>query len=100
MTHGERPIRTQQSTSPALPPRQLRSPPSFFVIRHSSFVIRRRGGFNLNKTMKGASSSAQDARELFRRHFGLPPTRIVTAPGRLELLGNHTDYNAGIVLAF
>ena len=46
------------------------------------------------------ASSAHDARELFNRHFGLPPTRIVTAPGRLELLGNHTDYNAGLVLAF
>ena len=39
-------------------------------------------------------------RELFQRLFAAPPTRIVTAPGRLELLGNHTDYNAGLVLAF
>src|SRR6266545_4171641 len=50
--------------------------------------------------MNRASNSARDARELFRRQFGSPPTRIVTAPGRLELLGNHTDYNAGLVLAF
>jgi galactokinase len=50
--------------------------------------------------MKGTPNSARDARELFRRTFGTPPTRIVAAPGRLELLGNHTDYNAGLVLAF
>ncbi len=39
------------------------------------------------------------ARELFRRHFGHPPTHEVRAPGRVELLGNHTDYNQGLVLA-
>lgn len=27
------------------------------------------------------------------------PSRIATAPGRLELLGNHVDYNGGLVLA-
>ncbi len=27
------------------------------------------------------------------------PGRIATAPGRLELLGNHVDYNGGLVLA-
>src|SRR5262245_61218588 len=50
--------------------------------------------------MKGPPNSAREVRELFQRHLGSPPTRIVTAPGRLELLGNHTDYNAGLVLAF
>src|SRR5688572_10266356 len=36
---------------------------------------------------------------LFKRHFGHAPVHIVRAPGRLELLGNHTDYNQGLVLA-
>ena len=27
------------------------------------------------------------------------PDRVATAPGRLELLGNHVDYNGGLVLA-
>ena len=36
---------------------------------------------------------------LFKRHFGHTPPHIVQAPGRLELLGNHTDYNQGLVLA-
>jgi len=35
----------------------------------------------------------------FQKQFGFRPTHIVQAPGRLELLGNHTDYNQGLVLA-
>src|SRR5947207_13585722 len=35
----------------------------------------------------------------FRKQFGFKPTYLVQAPGRLELLGNHTDYNQGLVLA-
>ena len=31
--------------------------------------------------------------------FGAEPTSIGIAPGRVELLGNHTDYNGGLVLA-
>ncbi len=40
-----------------------------------------------------------DARELFRAHFQFNPVHLVRAPGRLELLGNHTDYNEGLVMA-
>ncbi len=40
-----------------------------------------------------------EVQQLFRRHFGHPPTYTVQAPGRLELLGNHTDYNQGLVMA-
>ena len=36
---------------------------------------------------------------LFKKNFGYTPTHLVAAPGRLELLGNHTDYNQGLVLA-
>lgn len=35
----------------------------------------------------------------FERHFGASPTQTVRAPGRVELLGNHTDYNQGLVMA-
>jgi galactokinase len=34
----------------------------------------------------------------FRARFGRPPTVIARAPGRLEFIGNHTDYNGGTVL--
>ena len=40
-----------------------------------------------------------EVQHLFRKHFGHPPTHTVQAPGRIELLGNHTDYNQGLVLA-
>jgi len=51
--------------------------------------------------MKAASpdSPARAAQEFFKRTFGIAPARTVVAPGRLELLGNHTDYNQGLVLA-
>lgn len=38
-------------------------------------------------------------RDLFRRQFQVLPAHVVLAPGRVELLGNHTDYNDGLVLA-
>jgi galactokinase len=37
--------------------------------------------------------------KLFRERFGYTPQHVVQAPGRLELLGNHTDYNQGLVMA-
>jgi galactokinase len=39
------------------------------------------------------------AREAFAQAFGGQPTVLGQAPGRVELLGNHTDYNGGLVLA-
>jgi galactokinase len=35
----------------------------------------------------------------FQKTFGAPPVHVVRAPGRLELLGNHTDYNGGLVMS-
>ncbi len=32
-------------------------------------------------------------------HFGQPPQCMAYAPGRVEILGNHTDYNGGLALA-
>lgn len=34
----------------------------------------------------------------FTRQFDAPPTFIVRAPGRVNLIGEHTDYNDGFVL--
>ncbi len=36
--------------------------------------------------------------ELFTKCFGHEPRRIVAAPGRVNLIGEHTDYNDGFVL--
>ena len=34
----------------------------------------------------------------FERHFGLAPALVLRAPGRINLIGEHTDYNDGLVL--
>jgi galactokinase len=39
-----------------------------------------------------------DASELFSRQFGGEPAIIASAPGRVNLIGEHTDYNGGQVL--
>ncbi len=37
-------------------------------------------------------------RDAFTARYGVPPRLIVRAPGRVNLLGEHTDYNDGFVL--
>src|SRR5919202_5485842 len=34
----------------------------------------------------------------FQQRFGHPPTWLARAPGRVNLIGEHTDYNDGFVL--
>jgi galactokinase len=41
-----------------------------------------------------------DVREAFRERFGHKPQGIWSAPGRVNLIGEHTDYNEGFVLPF
>jgi len=36
--------------------------------------------------------------EAFLASFGGPPAAVVRAPGRVNLIGEHTDYNDGFVL--
>jgi galactokinase len=38
-------------------------------------------------------------RRRHRGHFGIEPVLVAYAPGRVEILGNHTDYNEGFVLS-
>lgn len=45
------------------------------------------------KTLSNARVS-----ELFESYFGTPPVATVKAPGRVNLIGEHTDYNSGFVL--
>ncbi len=40
---------------------------------------------------------AQDAARKFQERYGRPPRWIVAAPGRVNLIGEHTDYNDGFV---
>lgn len=47
-----------------------------------------------------ADVSAQLARtvEAFKLRFGRPPVAAAVAPGRVNLIGEHTDYNGGFVM--
>lgn len=40
----------------------------------------------------------QTVLQAFEQHYGAPPHWVVTAPGRINLIGEHTDYNDGFVL--
>ncbi len=49
--------------------------------------------------MDKAIVDKQQLREAFEVHFGGgPPPRLARAPGRVNLIGEHTDYNDGFVL--
>lgn len=39
-----------------------------------------------------------EARRAFLEEFGAEPELAVSAPGRVNLIGEHTDYNQGLVL--
>ena len=62
------------------------------------------GGFGgMDSPREGAESSpepAMRAAELFRSRFGGTPDGVWLAPGRANLMGEHTDYNDGFVLPF
>ena len=48
---------------------------------------------------KSIEKSILEVTQLFKEKFAYTPTHVVKAPGRLELLGNHTDYNQGLVMS-
>ncbi|MBK7936635.1 MAG: galactokinase [Lewinellaceae bacterium] len=42
--------------------------------------------------------TAEIAKSTFQNHFSTPPELVIRAPGRINLIGEHTDYNGGFVL--
>lgn len=40
----------------------------------------------------------ESTEQLFSNHFPGKPTHYAFAPGRIEFIGNHTDYNGGLVM--
>jgi len=46
----------------------------------------------------GLATLVRAAREAFAARFGCAPRWVAAAPGRVNLIGEHTDYNGGFVL--
>ncbi len=46
----------------------------------------------------GIGQAARAAAQAFERRFQRPPRFVAAAPGRVNLIGEHTDYNGGFVL--
>ena len=46
------------------------------------------------------STGSNSAADAFRRLHGVAPVGVWSAPGRVNLIGEHTDYNDGFVLPF
>jgi len=51
----------------------------------------------MDLTTKGETSGAERARGIFAELYGDKP-RVFRAPGRVNLIGEHTDYNDGFVM--
>ncbi|GAB3645858.1 galactokinase [Glycomyces tarimensis] len=47
-----------------------------------------------------AAALSATAAEVFRTQFGTAPQGVWAAPGRVNLIGEHTDYNEGFVMPF
>jgi galactokinase len=47
---------------------------------------------------RAAADTARRAVRLYRERFGRAPRWLAAAPGRVNLIGEHTDYNDGFVL--
>src|SRR5215468_4503268 len=47
---------------------------------------------------QGSSDLLNSIAESFSQHYQTEPTCIARAPGRVNIIGEHTDYNEGFVL--
>jgi len=50
------------------------------------------------ESMSTAQDTLRTASTLFEEHFEVAPASRAHAPGRMEVIGNHTDYNGGTVV--
>lgn len=57
-------------------------------------------GFSPDTPHRGMRSPAARARQALVERFGATADQVWSAPGRVNLIGEHTDYNDGYVLPF
>lgn len=48
--------------------------------------------------VKPVADLVREAKKVFQREFGVEADLAVFAPGRVNLIGEHTDYNDGFVM--
>lgn len=49
-------------------------------------------------TVRAIADAVADVSKVFETRFGQEPAGVWSAPGRVNLIGEHTDYNAGLCL--
>src|SRR5579863_5460002 len=52
----------------------------------------------MNKSPEVNLGQLDKLREAFKKEFGTQPKLVAAAPGRVNLIGEHTDYNDGFVM--
>ena len=60
--------------------------------------IRRHAPTGRRFMLCGYDVLSRTAASEFNAKFGRPPRWVVTAPGRVNIIGEHTDYSGGLVL--
>ena len=60
--------------------------------------VRRRRPFRRRIVIFGYDVLSRTAASEFTARFGRPPRWVVAAPGRVNIIGEHTDYSGGLVL--
>ena len=70
---------------------------------HINFFGKGNSGVDLQAEMgdlykENLRKCLQEGEQLFLQKYGSEPSIRVSAPGRVNLIGEHTDYNDGFVL--
>ena len=73
-------------------------PNKLWVENSARFVKSKHAGSYLFKEIDIMNTLITDVKETFTTLFGYSATHIIQAPGRVNLIGEHTDYNDGFVL--
>ena len=68
------------------------------ITKHPERSRSERNEAKSQKTAQSDSPLRQTIKTAFTETFAAPPTHIFRAPGRVNLIGEHTDYNDGFVL--